>query len=93
MHGFWSGIAEAESAAVAASSGANALYFAQRVVRSSGVRRLSAAILTGVFMGVALDGATHLGDHANAAVEAVLRAPLLIATLATNAVLALAARR
>lgn len=93
MHGFWSGIGEAESAAMAASGGANALYFARRMARSSGVRRVSTAILAGTFAGVALDGAAHLGAAPAAAAEAVLRAPLLVATLATNAVLALGARR
>jgi len=91
--GIWNGLNEAQSAAMAASGSANALYFARRVARSTGARRLSAAVLTGIFAGVALDSAAHLGGAAGSAAEAAGRAPLLIATLATNAVLAIGARR
>ncbi len=84
MHGIWNGLGEAESAAMAASSGAYALYFA---------RRVAAAVLAELFAGVALDAARHLGAGANEAIDTLRRAPLLIATLATNAVLAIEARR
>ena len=93
MNGIWNGLGEAESAAMAASGGANALYFARRVARGSGARRLSAAVLAGIFAGVALDSAAQLGGTAATAAEVVVRAPLLVATLATNAVLAIGARR
>lgn len=93
MNGIWNGLGEAESAAMAASGGANALYFARRVARSGGARRLSAAVLAGLFAGVALDSAGHLGGSAETVAEVIARAPLLLATLATNAVLAIGARR
>ncbi|MGE3857927.1 MAG: hypothetical protein AB7G21_13300 [Dehalococcoidia bacterium] len=93
MLGIWNGLGEAQSAAMAASGGANALYFGRRAARSAGARRLSAAVLTGIFAGVALDSAAHLGGVAGTAAEAVGRAPLLIATLATNALLAIGVRR
>lgn len=93
MLGIWNGLGEAQSAAMAASGGANAVYFARRAAHSTGARRVSAAVLTGVFTGVALDSAAHLGGFAGTAAEAAGRAPLLIATLATNALLAIGARR
>lgn len=93
MSNIWSDVAGAESAAVAASGGANALYFARRVALGGGARRLAAAVLAGVFGGIALDSAGHLGPHAAEAAEVLRRAPLLIATLATSAVLAIGARR
>lgn len=93
MNGIWNGLGEAESAAIAASGGANALYFARRVVTSTGARQAAAAVLVGIFAGIALDSAGDLGSGAGTAADFVQRAPLLIATLATNAVLAIAARR
>lgn len=93
MNGIWNGLGQAESAAMAASGGANALYFARRVAQSAGARRVSAAVLTGLFIGIALVGAGHLGDGAATVADVIVRAPLLIATLATNAVLAIGARR
>jgi hypothetical protein len=97
VNGFWNGLGEAESAAMAASGGANALYFARRVARGSargaGARRVSAAVLTGIFAGVALDSAGHLGGGTETAAEVIARAPLLVARLATNALLAIGAHR
>lgn len=93
MNGIWNGLGEAQSAAIAASSSANAIYFARRVVRSGGARRLAAAVLVGVFAGIALDSAGHVGADVAEATEVIRRAPLLFATLATNAVLAIGARR
>ena len=93
MNGIWNGLNEAESAAMAASGGANAVYFARRVLRGEGARRLSAVVLAGLFTGIGADAAMHLGDEAQTAAEVLLRAPLLLATLATNAVLAIGARR
>ena len=93
MNSIWNGLGEAQSAAIAASGGANALYFARRVARSGGARRAAAAVLVGIFAGIAVDSAGHLGGGATDAAEVVRRAPLLIATLATNAVLAIGARR
>ncbi|RLT41285.1 MAG: hypothetical protein DWI58_09100 [Chloroflexi bacterium] len=93
MNGIWNGLGEAQSAAIAASGSANALYFARRVATSIGARRIAAAVLAGIFGGVALDAVGGLGGGASEAVEVAQRAPLLIATLATNALLAIGARR
>ena len=93
MNGIWNDLGQAESAALAASGGANALYFARRVLRGVGARRISAAVLVGLFAGVGLEGAAHLGGNAGTAAEVLVRAPLLLATLATNVVLAIGARR
>ena len=93
MNGIWNGLDQAESAAIAASGGANALYFVRRATQSDGARRIAAAVLVGIFAGIAIDSVGHLGAGANEAADLVRRAPLLIATLATNAVLGMAARR
>lgn len=93
MNGIWDGLGEAQSAALAAGGSANALYFARRAGRGAGARRVAAAVLTGIFAGIAVEAAGHLGEGPLAAAEVVRRAPLLVATLATNLVLAIGAHR
>lgn len=84
---------------MAAPLAAIAIYFGRRFIRSAGARRVAAAVLAGVFAGIALDGAVHLlpiaqvaGD-AGATVEVARRVPLLLATLVTTALLRLGAGR
>ena len=93
MNGIWNGIDAAQSAAIAASGTANAIYFARRATQAAGARRVAAVVLVGLFAGVALDGADHLGGGAGAAADVVRRAPLLAATLTTSALLRLGAHR
>ena len=93
MNGMWNALGMAQSVAMAASGAANAAYFAQRATRSTGGRRIAAVVLAAVFAGIALDGVVHLAGTVDAAVEVVRRAPLLVATLLTSALLRLGAGR
>ncbi len=93
MSGVWGALGIAQSAALAASGAVNAAYFAHRVARASGSTRIAAAVLLCIFAGIALDGVVHLSGHASAAVEIARRAPLLVATLVTTAVLRIGAGR
>ena len=94
MSGIWNLIAGAESAVMAASGGANAIYFARRAAGAGGARRVAASVLVGLFAGVALDGLSHLdGSLGGATAEVVRRAPLLVATIATTVLVRLGAGR
>ena len=93
MSGVWNALGIAQSVAMAVSGTANAIYFARRAARSTGARRIAAAVLVAVFAGIALEGIAHLAGHPDAAIEVVRRAPLLVATLVTSALLRLGAGR
>ena len=69
---------------MAISGTANAAYFATRASRSRGARHIAAAELRAVFAGIALEGIAHLAGFPDAAVEAVQRAPHLVAKPATS---------
>lgn len=93
MNAIWNGIGATQSAGIAASGTANAIYFARRAAQARGGRRVAAAVLVGLFAGVAIEGAGTFAANAGAAGEVLSRAPLFAATLATSALLRLGARR
>lgn len=93
MAGLWAGVAITQELATAGSGAANAAYFAGRVVRERGPRRVAAMVLTVLFAGVSLSAGAQLlaGDPGAGAV--LVRLPLLAANLAALAIVALGARR
>ncbi len=84
----WHGLGIAQQAALLGGAVANSAYFVHRALIERGAVRLAAAVLGGLFGGVALEATARL-EHAGSTAEIVRRAPLLAATLVAFALVAL----
>ena len=89
----WAQISAFEDVTTAGSGAINAAVFLERAVRARGARRAAALLLVGLFAAIAIAALGHLESGRGAALDALLRAPLLAADLAVTAVLAMGARR
>ncbi len=93
MAGLWAGAAVTEQLATAGSGVVNAAYFASRIVRERGPRRVAALVLTALFAGITLDAGVRLLAEDTAAVAVLVRLPVLAANLAALTLICLGARR
>lgn len=94
MTGFWNAISVAEDVTTAGSGAANAAYFAGRSVGLSGARRMAALLLALLCGAIAMQAVAHLlgvGDAGPAV--ALVRAPLLVASVAIVVIVLMKARR
>ena len=93
MNPLWSGVAFAGHVATAGSGAANAAYYAHRGVTAHGPRRLGALLLALLFAAITLDAIASLVLGEPSAVDALLRAPLLLANVAIGLVIVAGAGR